>query len=63
MLKQAEHWLKKLYLLKQQEKTNERKQLVQEHIDIMAYLINCAEKIEIERGRGNDLPDKPEVSE
>lgn len=63
MLGKSKDWLKRLNILKSQQKTSEDMDFVQEHIDIMTYLVDCAEEVE-----GNnvdfetELPDRPEVS-
>jgi len=56
MLDQGKKWLEKLHMLKNQKVTEKEKQFVQEHIDIMTYLVDCAEEVE------SDLPTRPEIS-
>lgn len=63
MLTKAQNWLEKLYMLKHQQKSEKEKKFVQEHIDIMTYLVDCAEEVEASvSGLDRDLPSKPEVS-
>ena len=63
MLQQGKEWLSKLYMLKEQKTTEKEKKFVQEHIDIMTYLVDCAEEVEASvSGLDRDLPSKPEVS-
>jgi len=62
MLTKAQNWLEKLYMLKHQQKSEKEKKFVQEHIDIMSYLVDCAEEVESMTSSYDDLPSKPEVS-
>ena len=63
MLQQGKEWLSKLYMLKEQKTTEKEKKFVQEHIDIMSYLVDCAEEVEsMTSSYKDDLPSKPEIS-
>lgn len=63
MLGKGKEWLRKLHMLKEQKVTEKEKQFVQDHIDIMTYLVDCAEEVESNNvDLETELPDKPEVS-
>lgn len=63
MLADAKEYLRKLQLLKENPHHQEDADYVQKHIDIMEYLIDCAEEVECNISHEEELPVLPEVSE
>lgn len=62
MLEEAREYLSKLQLLKEQQEAEKDKEYVQLHIEILTYLIDCAEQVEAAR-QAEDLLMKPEGSQ
>lgn len=67
MLNRAKDWLTRLGKLKSQQTTPEDMNFVQEHIDIMTYLVDCAEEVESNVASEDivrdDIPTRREMSE
>jgi len=67
LLNRAKDWLTRLGKLKSQQTTDKDMNFVQEHIDIMAYLVDCAEEVESNVVAKDivreDLPTRKEMSE
>lgn len=63
MLEKAHEYLNRLKILKSRTESQNDKDYVQLHIDIMEYLVDCAEEVEANTtSEKEEMPVKAEVS-